>query len=666
MTNPSDPGSEPLQERRRTAGDVRRDVALSLLVAALAFGLRYLDHRDFANEHFIFLSEAQAWLAGDWPIRDFTEPGMILTIGVSAASQALFGQTLLPELVLSIAAFAMAAAVTYWVTTLVSGRRALGVFAALIQIWIGPVLFAYPKLLIYPVLLALCLAYSRTPTRPRLALLAGWVAATFLIRHDQGLYASIAGVIVIASVHQADGLRVALGRAGSFLLACLLLLTPFVVYVQAVTGLTAYFTLGIEMSRLEAKRDPEPIPTFSVDRGPLFVVRPLREDELPLILIRWSPRTTDAARRALEERGQLHFGEAAQGRTWRYRVDRDALDALAGVLDEPAVEEVHGIGRATLRLPAEAPEQWIRRVTKLHRLELGPPIRSIVSTRNCVALLFYLCYILPVFALLLWLSPWSGRHRSRAVRAVSPALGVLALLCAAGLLRVNADRLPDVFGTFPILLCSVVSMLERVEGPRRRLAARATAALLVGTVAVAVYRIGSDKWDEALEVAFHPPTALARAVETTRSAREWPWAAQWPGDEEWKLAVYVHDCTRTDDRLLVTWPAPEFFYFSRRVFAGREGALLRLLRAPASYEHEVLDAWRRQRVPIVLTSSASDADFAAVFPRLAHHLAAAYTVADTIGWEGRSSITVHVDRSRVPVRRDPEFGLPCFTDRPGV
>src|SRR5436190_9668959 len=175
----------------------RISAVITFFVAALAFSLRYLDHHDFANEQFITLSQAEAWLAGNWPIRDYTQYGSILSDGLSALAQRLFGPSPLSELLLCAGAFAVAAGVTFRVTTHITGRRALGVFAALLQMWAAPVLFSYPKLLIYPVFLAVGLAYARRPTGPRLLLLAGWAATAFLIRQDHGVYTFIAGIVLV-------------------------------------------------------------------------------------------------------------------------------------------------------------------------------------------------------------------------------------------------------------------------------------------------------------------------------------------------------------------------------------------------------------------------------------------------------------------------------------
>ena len=81
---------------------------------------------------------------------------------------------------------------------------------------------------------------------------------------------------------------------------------------------------------------------------------------------------------------------------------------------------------------------------------------------------------------------------------------------------------------------------------------------------------------------FDPPAAAAQA---TRELLAWPWPRQWPaGEEMWPLARYVHNCTRPEDRLLVTWNAPHLFVVTGRPFAGTETVLLPLWRETPSYE----------------------------------------------------------------------------------
>jgi len=162
---------------------------------------------------------------------------------------------------------------------------------------------------------------------------------------------------------------------------------------------------------------------------------------------------------------------------------------------------------------------------------------------------------------------------------------------------------------------------------------------------------------------FDGPSALAsRAAAIARSARDWPWSAQWPGDEEWRVARYVHDCTGPDDRLLVTWFAPQFYVFSQRPFAGRETVLLPLYRDPSSYETRVLDTWRRQSVPIVLAEESTYPRFAAAYPALAGHIASQYRQIAAMPSRG-DIILVFAERVREFTRTDAELGWECLGER---
>jgi len=646
------------------------DVAIAVLVGCLAFVYRYLVHTNFNNDHFAHLSRSQAWLAGDWPIRDYTDPGSLLLIGFSAGAQLLLGRTLLSELLLTIGALAVAAAATSWVTSRLTGSRALGLLAALLQLAAEPQLFGYPKFLIYPILLILCLRYVQRPTVSRMVPVAVWVALAALIRHDHGVYTSIGASIAVASAHWSRGIVSMVGRVTQWAAMVAICMAPFLIYVQAQMGVVSYLRLGLEMSSNEAQRSRATdgsLPTFRLETGPFLTRRPTEPEDLPSIRVRWSPTVSDQARTAFEERARLLNAEPTDDRTWAYRADPDGFGALREVLNGPAVEDVAGIDRQSMRLTEWEPAVRLAlRSVGLDHLALGPPVVSALSHDTLTVLLFYLCWSMPVAGLVLWwvklrlATDGSAREGTGAMTLI-PALCVLTLACTAGFLRLDILRLADVFGTFPVLLCWVLATLVAIDRRGVRAAARLAAGALAVVAILCTYRVGGSEFEQIADVVTHPKASFERAAKTTRSAREWPWALQWPGDSEWRLARYIHDCTNPDDRLLVTWAAPEFYFFSKRPFAGREGPLFPVLRRPDSFEPQILEAWKQKRVPIVLTNDESYGDFATTFPRLATHLAQAYTEAGKTEWDERPAITVHVDRSRVATGRDTEFGLPCFS-----
>jgi len=155
---------------------------------------------------------------------------------------------------------------------------------------------------------------------------------------------------------------------------------------------------------------------------------------------------------------------------------------------------------------------------------------------------------------------------------------------------------------------------------------------------------------------------VTRAASVARSARDWPWPAQWPGDDEWRVARYVHDCTRPGDRLLVTWFAPEYYVFSRRPFAGRETVLMPLYRDPSTYERRVLETWHRQSVPIVLAEESTYPGFAAAYPALADYISTHYREVATMASRG-DRIRIYAERGRDFTRTDAELGWECLGGR---
>jgi hypothetical protein len=121
----------------------------------------------------------------------------------------------------------------------------------------------------------------------------------------------------------------------------------------------------------------------------------------------------------------------------------------------------------------------------------------------------------------------------------------------------------------------------------------------------------------------------------------------------------VHDCTRPEDRLLLTWSAPEINVFSRRVFAGGETALFPVFRPPREYEPSVLARLTQQSVPIVLVDPEMLDDFHRSYPALSRYLGEHYRKAGEFTPDERK-IHIYVETSRSPTGIDEEFGWPCY------
>lgn len=87
-----------------------------------------------------------------------------------------------------------------------------------------------------------------------------------------------------------------------------------------------------------------------------------------------------------------------------------------------------------------------------------------------------------------------------------------------------------------------------------------------------------------------------------------------------------------------------------------------LYRNPATYEGRVLEAWKRQRVPIVLAQDTTYPTVAAAYPALANYIAVHYRhVAEMPSRDGM--IVVYAERDRDVTHTDADLGWDCFVDR---
>jgi hypothetical protein len=231
----------------------RRPAVLHGVIAAVlglvAFGFRLLATRDFTNDHFMHMAWSQQLLLGDLPGRDFVEPGMPLTVLLSAVAQYVlpgpFSETILSCLMLAIAASAV-----YLVGVRLTGSVAAGLGAALAAVAFMPRFYGYPKVLVPAVAVLTLQMYLARPSRSRLVVMGLWIAAAFLFRHDLGLYAGLPLVIALVVAHRPDwkrGVRAAAECGGATALA----LGPYAVFTAWSEGLLEHVRTAIEFTKGE-------------------------------------------------------------------------------------------------------------------------------------------------------------------------------------------------------------------------------------------------------------------------------------------------------------------------------------------------------------------------------------------------------------------------------
>ncbi|HKE83305.1 MAG TPA: hypothetical protein VKB50_06110 [Vicinamibacterales bacterium] len=247
----------------------------AILTAALAASLitvawRVLTFSGFNNDHYIYLAGAQAMLLGEWPVRDFVDPGWPLMYTVSAAARAMFGRALGVELMVVSSAFAIGAAFTFATASRLSKSLVIATIVTLFEIAMSPRSFGYPKIALYAVAAWMFVVWADHLTTRRIVMLAAFTVVAFLFRHDHGLYIGAGSLALVVLASWQDGLKVLVLRIGVFVGALAVLLMPWALYVQHYVGLVGYFQPGLEFSRAEAEGTVlRALPRFGFG-GPLF------------------------------------------------------------------------------------------------------------------------------------------------------------------------------------------------------------------------------------------------------------------------------------------------------------------------------------------------------------------------------------------------------------
>jgi len=244
------------------------------LLFGLAFvitsGFRFLTLGDgFPNDHFVYITGGWQMLFGEWPTRDWVDPGLPLMFAASALAQAIFGKVLFAEAVLVSGAFGLGAALTAAAVLELTGSLWIAILAAVLEVAVFPRTYGYPKVLVYAAAFLCFARYINRPSTGRVIAMAVSVVVAFLFRHDHGLFLGVGGALTIALAPSSGGLRTRVRSLGLFVGVGLLLVLPYLVYVEANGGLLSYVRTGMDFSRREAARQWHVWPAVVGDVDPL-------------------------------------------------------------------------------------------------------------------------------------------------------------------------------------------------------------------------------------------------------------------------------------------------------------------------------------------------------------------------------------------------------------
>lgn len=259
----------------------RWPLAVYVAVLALTAAFRFLALKNgFVNDHFVYISGGRQMLFGEWPTRDWIDPGLPLMFAASAFAQQIFGPTLLAEAMLVAVAFGLAAACTAAGVRQLTGSMTLALLATLVEVAVFPRTYSYPKILAYAATFLAYGWYLQRPGAARVIVMAAAVAVAFLFRHDHGLFLGIGAALTVAlgsSRRSAD--------LATLTVATLSFVLPYLVYVQLHGGLLVYFRTGIEFSQREASRQWHVWPRVFGDERPLESAMVYELYLLPIIAI---------------------------------------------------------------------------------------------------------------------------------------------------------------------------------------------------------------------------------------------------------------------------------------------------------------------------------------------------------------------------------------------
>jgi hypothetical protein len=179
-------------------------------------------------------------------------------------------------------------------------------------------------------------------------------------------------------------------------------------------------------------------------------------------------------------------------------------------------------------------------------------------------------------------------------------------------------------------------------------------AVTMGSLAVAT------EWHKQPMPRLTGPEGLqARAVAFAGSP---PSLSELPNSELAGLVSYLRECTARRDRILLTWFAPEIYFFSQRGFAAGLPTVFSDHWSEDRFQTKSVQIWQSQSVPIVITDA--ERAFGATHPALARYLDNHYRLAGMTNFgskeESGPRYGVYVQRDRVPRSIHQRSSLPCF------
>jgi hypothetical protein len=637
--------------------------SLAAIVAFLAALHKILYASVLVNDDFMHRAYALQLRAGEWPIRDFFDYGMVLMYVTSGVAQAVFGHRLLAEALVIGVSVGISTLLVFALVRRLTDSSAAALLSAVLFLVAMPRGYGYPKLIVYSVAAVLWWRYVGQPSTWRAVALGAWTAMAFYWRPDHGAYVAVGSMLATIAAHgvSLSALKACL-RAG---IVTITLVSPWLVFAAVqVNGLGRFVESGMTAAVQEQIAGQE-LPRWPLVRLSDLVSVDPSEQYAPSIGLRWTRDSSQAARQRVIEQYGLTVVSTRDEVSQTARVSERTVGAIRALVAEPVVEDTDGIDRGAGEISSSTwPSSQRRRFDHWWlRLRLLPGLDQQVQAGESATVLLY---ALPLLAIAVAVP--LKRYLPPGVSPASLAcFGAFALLVDLGILRTPFHvRVGDGIVLPGIVLGILCAMLIRARGELTPLARRATSVagvvvlvLLVKSLAVAGLSGERVTW-------------LAGEWESVNRARgAWEEVAgrlmATPPIDYWRnrrpevtlrLAAYARECLPESDRILVLWFAPEIYYYSDRLMASRHAFFLSEF-SRLSHERD-MEMKKVKRAPpaIVFTKSGSESAVRHAFPQVMDLVSREYHVGGWIDDGDRYSFLVRNDR--LPVREYGADRWPCY------
>jgi hypothetical protein len=636
----------------------------ALVTFAVVFAYRWLTV-NFTNDQFVPLSRARQILLGDLPVRDFFDPGLFLQHYASAAALYLSGGTLLGEAVLTIFFISLGSALVYVMATRLSRSWVVGAAATATAVATFPRLYNYPKVFLFVLAVVCAWRYRARPTTINLSLLAVATAIAFLFRYDLGAYVGVAVTAFLIAMHwPASAARMRpLGTAlGLYVGTTMLLVLPFLVFIQFVAGIPRYLS-GLTSQARDVTTLRLNAPPLRFDwTQPLIHIDPPSEAR---IHVRWASDISNDVRRDRERQYGLSRPMNAEGTTWSYVATHTDTRNIARLLADPLVDDTNGIDRE--RAEVALRESSFRRAQRwipFLRMHIAP---GIVTTNNAIAWLYYVTLALPAVAAMTLIGlRWNNRP-SADREGDLPVAVMLIVLCAVvgqSLVREAPEtRLPDVAAPMAVLGAWLTGAWAGGEGRRRRAGVAAT--LAFGGVALWSAAVFGELGDRVVRsgVLAGPGAVREQLAKMNEYLATRPPIDAWNDRESVALrtlAEWLRACTASSDRLLVVGWAADLYFYAERPFAGGQVYLYPDWHSSVADQELTVERLTHQRVPVAIAPVASQPVTRASFPIVLDYVDRHYMHVVRAKFGSPWEYDVLVRRDIPPVRNYEPLDLPCY------